>query len=53
VLRLARSVPFLRRGLFLVKDRLLREKRLGRDEVGTFQLQRQKHPKINLEKIIL
>jgi hypothetical protein len=34
VLRLARSVPLLRRNLFLVKNRLLRETRLSQDEVG-------------------
>jgi hypothetical protein len=52
VLRLARSAPFLRRSLFLVEDRFLRERRLGQDEVGAFQLQKQEHPKINLGKII-
>jgi hypothetical protein len=39
-LRFALSAPLLRRGLCVVEDRLLRERRLGRDEVGAFQLQR-------------
>jgi hypothetical protein len=38
VLRLARSVPLLRHGLLLVENRLLRERHLGRDKVGTLQL---------------
>jgi hypothetical protein len=52
VLRLSRSAPFLHCGLKLIKDRLLRERRLGWDKVGAFQLQRKEHPKINLEKVI-
>jgi hypothetical protein len=35
------------------EDRLLRERRLGRDEVDTLQLRRREHTKINPEKIIL
>jgi hypothetical protein len=31
-------VPLFHRGLVLVEDRLLQERRLGRDEVGAFQL---------------
>jgi hypothetical protein len=38
MLRLACSAPLLHRGLVLVEDRLLRERHLGRDEVGAFQL---------------
>jgi hypothetical protein len=51
VLRLACSAPLLHRGLVLVEDRLLWEGRLGRNEVGAFQLQQQEHTKINPEKI--
>jgi hypothetical protein len=40
------------RGLVLVEDRLLRERRLGREEMGAFQLQRQGPTKINPKKII-
>jgi hypothetical protein len=36
VLRLARGPPLLRRDLFLVEDRLLWERRLGRDEWAHF-----------------
>jgi hypothetical protein len=52
VLRLVCSAPLLRCGLVLVEDRLLRERRLGRDEMGAFQLQRQGPTKINPENII-
>jgi hypothetical protein len=38
VLRLTRSAPLLRRGLLLVENCLLRERRFGRDKVGTLQL---------------
>jgi hypothetical protein len=52
VLRLACNAPLLRRVLVLIEDCLLRERHLGRDEVGAFQLRRQEHTKINPEKII-
>jgi hypothetical protein len=41
VLRLACSAPLLRCSLFLVKNLLLWERRLGRHKVGALQLQRQ------------
>jgi hypothetical protein len=41
VLRLARGVLPLRHRVVPVEYRLLRERRLGRNEVGTLQLQRQ------------
>jgi hypothetical protein len=40
VLRLARGLPLLHRGLAPVKNRLFWERRLGRKEVGALQLQR-------------
>jgi hypothetical protein len=46
VLRLARSAPLLHHGLVLVEDRLLRERRLGWDEAGTFQLPQQGYTKV-------
>jgi hypothetical protein len=51
MLRLTRSTPLLRRSLVLVEDRLLRERRLGRNEVGTFQLPQQERTKVKSEKI--
>jgi hypothetical protein len=39
VLRLAHNAPLLCHGLVLIEDRHLRERHLGRDEMGTFQLQ--------------
>jgi hypothetical protein len=53
MLRLACSAPLLRCGLVLVEDRLLRERRLGRDEVGAFQPPQQGHTKVKPEKIFL
>jgi hypothetical protein len=47
VLRLARSTPLLRHGLVLVKNRLLRERRLGWNEVGALQLQQQEGAKVS------
>jgi hypothetical protein len=51
MLRLTRSVPLLCRRLILVEDRLLRERRLGRNKVDAFQLQRQDHIEVKFEKI--
>jgi hypothetical protein len=51
MLRLTRSVPPLRRRLILVEDHLLRERRLGRNKVGAFQLRQQKCTEVKLEKI--
>jgi hypothetical protein len=51
ILRLTRSTPLLRRILVLVEDCLLRERRLGRDEVGAFQLPPQGCTKVKPEKI--
>jgi hypothetical protein len=47
VLRLARGAPPLRGRLVPVEDRLLRERRLGRNKVGTLQLQRQEGRKVS------
>jgi hypothetical protein len=47
VLRLARGAPFLRRGLVAVKNHLLRERCLGRNEVGALQLQWQEGVKVS------
>jgi hypothetical protein len=52
MLRLTRSAPLLCRSLVLVEDRLLRERRLGRNEVGTLQLPQQKCTKVTYEKIL-
>jgi hypothetical protein len=52
VLLLAHNAPLLRHGLVLIEDRHLRERHLGRDEMGAFQLQQQGPTKINPEKII-
>jgi hypothetical protein len=41
----------LRHRLILVEDRLLRERRLGRNKVGAFQLQQQERTKVKPEKI--
>jgi hypothetical protein len=49
VLRLARGAPLLHHSLVPVKNRLLRERRLGRDEVGALQLQRQEGVKVSRE----
>jgi hypothetical protein len=46
VLRLACSAPLLHRSLILVKNRLLRERRLGRNKVSALQLQRQEGAKV-------
>jgi hypothetical protein len=46
-----RSAPLLRRSLVLVEDRLLRERRLGQNEVGAFQLPQQERTKVKSEKI--
>jgi hypothetical protein len=51
MLRLTRSAPLLRRGLVLVEDRLLRERRLGRNKVGAFQLPQQECTKVKSENI--
>jgi hypothetical protein len=51
MLRLTRGAPLLCRGLVLVEDRLLRERSLGRDKVGAFQLPQQEHTKVKSEKI--
>jgi hypothetical protein len=51
MLRLTRSTPFLCCSLVLVEDRLLRERRLGRDKVGVFQLPQQERTKVKSEKI--
>jgi hypothetical protein len=51
MLRLTRSAPLLRRRLILVEDRLLRERRLGRNKVGTFQLEQQERNKVKSDKI--
>jgi hypothetical protein len=40
VLRFARGMTLLCCGLVSVENRLLRERRIGRDEVGALQLQR-------------
>jgi hypothetical protein len=47
VLRLARSTPLVRRGLVPVENHLLRERHLGRDEMGALQLQRQEGMKVS------
>jgi hypothetical protein len=47
VLRLARGTPFLRCGLVAVKNHLLRERCLGRNEVGALQLQWQEGVKVS------
>jgi hypothetical protein len=47
VLRLACSTPPLRGRLVSVEDRLLRERHLGRNEMGTLQLQRQEGRKVS------
>jgi hypothetical protein len=52
MLRLTRSAPLLRRSLVLVEDRLLRERRHGRDKVGAFQLLQQERTKVKSEKIV-
>jgi hypothetical protein len=49
MLRLTRSAPLLCRRLILVEDRLLRERRLGRNKVDAFQLQRQDHIEVKSE----
>jgi hypothetical protein len=51
MLRFTRNVPLLCRSLVLVEDRLLRERRLGRIEVGAFQLPQQERTKVKSEKI--
>jgi hypothetical protein len=51
MLRFTRSAPFLRRSLVLVEDRLLRERCLGRDKVGAFQLPQQECTKVKSKKI--
>jgi hypothetical protein len=51
MLRLTRSAPLLRHSLVLVEDRLLRERRLGRNEVGAFQLLQQKRTNVRSKKI--
>jgi hypothetical protein len=51
MLRLTRRAPLLCRRLILVEDRLLRERRLGRNNVGTFQLQPQERTEVKTEKI--
>jgi hypothetical protein len=50
MLHLTRSAPLFRR-LILVEDRLLRERRLSRNEVGAFQLPQQERTKVKSEKI--
>jgi hypothetical protein len=45
--RLARSTLLLRGCIVPVEDRFLRERRLGRNEVGTPQLQQQEDGGIN------
>jgi hypothetical protein len=52
MLRLTRSTPLLRCSLVLVEDRLFRERRLGRDEMGAFQLPQQERIKVKSEKIV-
>jgi hypothetical protein len=47
VLRLACGAPPLRRGFVPVENRLLRERRLGRNKVGTLQLQLQEGVKVS------
>jgi hypothetical protein len=51
MLRLTRSTALLYRGLVLVEDGLLRDRRLGRDEVGAFQLPQQGRTEVRPEKI--
>jgi hypothetical protein len=51
MLRLTRSTSLLRRSLVLVEYRLLRERCLGRDKVGAFQLPQQERNKVKFEKI--
>jgi hypothetical protein len=51
ILRLTRSTPPLRRRLILVEDRVLWERRLGRNKVGTFQLQQQERTEVKPKKI--
>jgi hypothetical protein len=50
MLRLTCSASLLRRSLVLVEDCLLRERRLGRDKVGAFQLPQQERIKVKSEK---
>jgi hypothetical protein len=52
MLRFTRSTPLLRRSLVLVEDRLLRERSLGWDKVGAFQLPQQERTKVKSEKIV-
>jgi hypothetical protein len=51
MLHLTRSAPLLHRGLVLVEDCFLRERRLGRNEVGAFQLPQQERTKVKSERI--
>jgi hypothetical protein len=51
MLRVTHSAPLLCRSLVLVEDRLLRERRLGWNEVGTFQLPQQECTKVKSKKI--
>jgi hypothetical protein len=50
--RLTRNAHLFHHSLVLVKNRLLRERHLGRDEVGAFQLPQQEHTKVKSEKIV-
>jgi hypothetical protein len=50
VLCLARNAPLLRRSLVLVKNRLLRERRLSWNKVGALQLQRQEEAGVSRER---
>jgi hypothetical protein len=51
MLRLTRSAPPLCCCLILVEDRLLQDRRLGRNKVGAIQLQQQDRTKVKPEKI--
>jgi hypothetical protein len=51
MLRLTHNAPLLCRSLVLVEDGLLRERRLGWNEVGAFQLPQQERTKVKSEKI--